>query len=367
MLSRSLILALFAMATPATAQLSQASQVDEGDQLARLQAEFAQNPQNADVLRRLAQAQAAEDDLVAAQRSIDRAYAIAPDDLDIQMARAYVLLWRGEIAAAAAQAQKVSARDPNYPELSQLEGAIALRRSANIDAPAQSALGGGTAYVNGGLSWIDRFGGSSDQWKTATIGYYKRLRPGTSLGGAVEYERRNVTDVRLTARLDQTFDRGSYYIGISGTPDADFREELGISGGGSLRLAPRLEALADARLARYPTATVAGFQTGLRYFPTDRLSFTVRAIELLDDKLRIGGSLRGDLIVGRDNSLFATAALYPDTENSITRQVRAFAIGARVPVSDKIALRISGEDEKRDDSYHRQGVSLGLSLRFGNR
>ena len=75
--------------------------------------------------------------------------------------------------------------------------------------------------------------------------------------------------------------------------------------------------------------------------------------------------MRGDWNLGKDRSLFAGRATYPETEAGLTRRVRAVYAGAAMAVSDGLALRVTGEYERRAASYIRRGLTVGMIWRPG--
>ena len=314
-------------------------------------------PEDADLLRRLASAYAADGDLDTALTTIDRALQLAPQDNDIRLARARILLWSERQDEAMQQAEQVALADPDYPELAEVIASIRASRS--------SGPRGGIA-VSAGISQIDLRSGTSNSWERLAADVFLQFDT-TTAAASIEHEERAVGDTRLGVRLDRRTSFGSLYIGGAVTPSADFREEWSLSGGGEVRLAGNLTAHIDMRHSEYSANAVTSFQPGVTIAASPALSFTGRSILLLQSNgaLKGGGSLRTDYRLPSGSSLFLGGAVYPDTEAGITRTVSSVFGGAAIALTDTLALRVAGEYETRRQSYSRKGLTLGISWRFG--
>ncbi len=361
------MLALFFCAAPAHAQQgvadAQAALVDGEAQRAVtiLEALLARSPGNADLLRRLATAQAATGYLALALQTIDRAHALAPADNDVMLARARILMWQERLDEARDQADAVRAVAPDYPDLAELDAALATRQRTS-EGDAQRV----TLWLAGTLSDVRPVAGPSRRWKGATLAGAARIDDRVTISGAVEYEKRLQSDVRFAMRYDRSDEGVDVYAAIAAVPDADFRERWSVAAGGAVALANDWTLLLDARYARYATTSIVALQPGIRYRPVPALALTAQAINLFEDdgSHRFGGALRGDYDFGGDRSVFAIAARYPDTEAGITRQLRSLAVGGALPIAPNAMLRLSVGDERREASYRRQSVALGLSWKF---
>ncbi|WP_459787985.1 tetratricopeptide repeat protein [Alteriqipengyuania sp. 357] len=321
---------------------------------------LAANPDNPDLLRRLASVSAAQGNLAQAQKQIDRALALAPNDLDIQLARANILLWRGERAAAQRQADAVAVRAPDYPELDSLQARIAEDSARDSVRVTALAIGAGVSDID-----FDNRDGESWSSQTASVGLALSRNTGASL--AVEREERAATDVRISTRVDHRLGRNSVYISGSVVPNADFRESWSIGTGGEIALSDKATALVDVRYAEYRDRNVFAAQPGLRYAFDDTTSVTARTINLVGggEDFRLGGSLQFDYRPESTLGGFAVLASYPDVEADGVRQLRSGALGLIVPLADRFTLTTVGAYEDRENSYRRLSGTLVLGLRFG--
>ena len=355
----------FACASPACAQDSveaaqQALAAGDPEQaIAILQPMVDRAPGNADLLRRLAVAQAAGGNFATALATIDRAVAIAPLDNDIRLARGRILLWSGRTDEAAAEAERVAAIAPDYPDLAALQQAIAARRSV-----------GGLNYglaLSSGVSRIRFENGNSSTWYNSTLSGFGQIDPATTLTGTVNHEDRTRSDTRLSLRANRRVGKANIYLEGSATPHADFRERWGIAGGGEASLSHAVDALLDVRHAAYSTNSVTVVQPGLRVRPVEAIAITGRWINLFQSggDYRSGASARIDFDLGQERGIYAGGATYPDTEAGVTRRVHAVFAGAALPISAQATLRLAAEYERRDLSYTRRAVTLGFAWRWG--
>ena len=317
-------------------------------------------PDDPDLLRRLAMVEAGDGNLAEALSLVDRASQLAPDDLDVALARGYILYWLGEFDAAESAADLIAEHAPDYPELAVLQ--------ANLD---RSRDGGGfrlrALSVSGGLSDIAFENRASQTWtsQAATIAVDLSARSSVTIGLA--REERQATDTRLSARFDQRFGNGFAYIAASVVPKADFRERWSAAVGGEVRVAERLTAILDTRVAEYNTGAILAVQPGLRLDMGHDFAVTGKAINIFGggESYRLGGSLRFDYRPVTGPSLFAIAASYPDVEADGVRRLQSGAVGLAVPLSDRVSLSAATSYEDRKDSYRRLSGSLALAYRFG--
>lgn len=333
---------------------------EPGRARAILQGLLATSPQDPDLLRRLAMVEADDGRLEVAQATIDRAADLAPDDLDVALARAYILYWRGDRAGSRDAVAAIAARDPDYPELATLRSALMREEAADGVRLRSLTLGGG-------LSSITLRNGTSRTWNSQELVAAVDLSRRTTVALGVMREDRGVTDSRLSARIDQRIGDGSGYVAATVVPAPDFQEHWSLAAGGSVPLARGVAALVDLRVAEYDTGTITAVQPGLRVALGGDVSLTGQAINIFGggEGHRLGGSLRLDYRREDRPSVFAIAASYPDAEADSIEQLRSAALGVTVPLSGPLALTAAGSYEDRASSYRRWSGNLALTYRFG--
>lgn len=345
-------------------QVEAASQARAAGDIARardiLETLLAASPQDPDLLRRLAMIEADDGRLDTALETIDRAATLAPDDLDVALARAYILYWRGDLDAARTAVSAIAARDPDYPELETL-------RSALMQGDAGDAMRLRLLSLGAGLSSITLRNGSSQTWNSQEVVAAIDLSRRTTVALGVMREERSATDSRLSARVDRRVGDGAAYLAATVVPDPDFLEHWSLATGGELPVAQGVVALADLRLAEYDTGTIVSIQPGVRVAIGGDVSLTGRAINILGGGQghRLGGSLRLDYLREDRPSLFAIVASYPDAEAASVEQLRSAALGVTFPLSGPLALTAAGSYEDRANSYRRWSGNLALTYRFG--
>lgn len=325
-----------------------------------LRQKLATEPENADLWRRLAAVEAANGSLEKAYTAIGRATSLAPDDRDIQLARANILLWQDRLSLAGEQAGKVRAVDPDYPGLAGFDSAIA-RRQAEVSKFEPLSF---SAVL--GTSDIVFENGRHQNWQNAVVAVAFGNAERTIFELDADAERRTATDVRLSGRASTRIRNGSFYLGAGVTPNADFRDQWRLVAGGQILVTPGLRGTADLRLAKYNSGMSASIEPGISYMAAQGVTLSARMINLVDGDgdYRIGAAARANYEFANGHILFASAARYPDREADVTKQLRSFAVGGTINLASRWRLRLSASDQKREDSYHSQSVNLGLTYRF---
>ena len=320
----------------------------------------AERPDDPTFLRLLGSAYAAARRYNEAAVTLERAQRLAPADQDIALARARVELWAGRPARAREIAARIGRDQPGNPELDELD--MAIQRTSSERSAINLSVNYGVARV--------ALVGPNRTWRDASAAVDAAIGRGWILSADAERSDRQIaTDTRLRARVDRRFgDRGGFSIGFAITPNADFRERWGLRAGGDVRILPSVVAMIDVRHADYGPSNITVLEPGLRLETRDgRYSVAMRSINLWDEngRYRSGWSARLDAASSERLALFAGAATYPDTEAGITRRVDSVYAGAGIAVSGKLSLRLTGEYERRAQSYRRTGVSIGLRWRLG--
>lgn len=325
-----------------------------------LEALLVANPDDPDLLRRLAAVEAALGDLAGARNSINRALSLAPDDGDIKLARANILLWSNELAEARREAEELSASRPDYPGLREFYAS--LQRAQDSQALRLRSLHIGTS-----VSDVEFATGRSQSWFTqrAAVAITWAGNSGATLG--IEHEERQQSDTRIHGRVDLPISSDRIFITAGVTPNPDFRASWNIGAGSEIAIGSAGDFLIDASFAEYRSDDVVALGAGYRHRFMPELAVTARTINLFGGgaDYRFGGALRVDYTPAHAPEFFAIIASYPDTEIDGTRQLRAVAAGTMMSLSDNLQLRFSGEYESRKSSYERASVSFDLSWLFG--
>ena len=329
-------------------------------------AAFAQEAVSAEDLRIAARDQAAQGKMAQAQQTIEQALAIEPANLDLQIARANILLWKGEVQAAMTQADAVRSIDASYPGLADFDTAFLRQSRIQSQASVNASLLSVSAAA--GLADLKFASGRAAQWENAVIAVSYGKRNGTVVVAELDAERREQIDVRVSARATKRMQTGSYYIAAGITPNAHFRDDWRISAGADTQLSRNLQGSLDVRLAHFDTGVFTAIEPGLTYRLAPRLSAGGRMINLFssDGHYRAGGAVRLDYESSNDGAFFVGAARYPDTEAGVTQTLQAYSVGAALAVDRHLRIRIAAAQETRQNSYRNRSVNLGLEFRFDN-
>ncbi|MDP3803578.1 YaiO family outer membrane beta-barrel protein [Brevundimonas sp.] len=316
---------------------------------------------------------------------LERVLAVRPDHVDARLNLGLALLALGRLDEAETAFLAVARQTPAYVDawvglarVEQRRGDLpAARRVAGEavrlapgDAEARALL----ASLASPPSWrVDITGARSrlsaglPDWTEARVSASRRLGEGWSAGGAVEVtERFDDTDVYLEARLDRAFDGGDLHVAVGGAPDADYRPEIALVAGGSVRLTRRFSATLDASVARYPTGTVTGLHPGVRVdLPGDRVQLSARWINVRDENgdHRSGYAAQARWQATNRIAFRAGYADAPESSEGATVDVEAWNLGTDLDVTERLTLRIGFLSEDRG-AYDREELSLGLGWRF---
>lgn len=319
-----------------------------------LQAASQEDP---DQLRRRAMIEAREGNLDLALTHIERASRLDPANLDIALARGFILYWRGDKQGAKRAASFVSQQRPDYPELEQLKAALA-RESKYGDMRLNSI------FVGARFSDIETIGGSQDIWSSQNLAVAFDISDDDKVVLSADRENRGSVDTRIGARIDHRIGRGHVYLSAAATPDPNFKESWSFGTGGEIAVSETLSVPFDLRIAEYAAGNVMAIQPGLRVSINPEFSLTARAINIFGDEegYRLGGSARADYAT-KSTSLFLVAASYPDAESDGLRQLRSVAAGVGIELTNTVGLRLSGSQERREQSYRRHAGSVTLIYR----
>lgn len=324
----------------------------------------AQTPDDPDLLRLLGTTYAFDRRYPEAIATLERAHELAPDDLDISLALVRAHSWSGENERALAMAQALSSQWPGNAEVGAVLATVTRAQQAGQDGPRAVTLG-----LAQGISRVTTRGGRRTWYDTA-VSLAVRPSARTTLVGEITREDRSGTvdtHLALTGSL-RIGTRGSAYLTLTGTPDADFREKTGVRGGGQWALAPVLDVVSDLRYGKYANGVEAfSASLGARLHDrADRYALTVRSITAWNDwdRQSPGWSARLDSAIGARTQVYLAGATYPDTEAGVTRRFRALYGGLSQALGDDVVVRAGLGWERRRSSYTRRAANVSVSIGF---
>ena len=329
--------------------------------IAAFEALARQRPADADVQLNLGLAYIAAHRYDAADRALEAALRLAPDYRDARLAYARSALFAGDPATARKRLAPLSATSAGDPEVQalarQIDGAPAAAAAPvtwRLDlAHARSELSNGLGH-----------------WSSTIVALSARHGRDTGVLSVDRTERFGREDVFIEALGARAFGPNrDAWIAVGGTPDADYRPEFSVRGGGSARIDAKgawtTRLGADASWARYQVGDVRGLQPYAVLAWKERVSLTARAFLTVDelDDFRSGYAVRGDWSPRGDLRLYAGWADAPESSSGRTVTVRAASAGAAVDFSRALSLQLGFTHEMRD-AYDRDEVAIALTTRF---
>jgi YaiO family outer membrane protein len=357
-------------------------------------------------------AQAADETPIAAARALAEAkrynealnvlraaQSAAPGDLDIGLATARVLSWKGDYRAAEAHLDQLPASAQRNPETLTVRGNLAYYQSDLTQAKAiySEALAMAPDFVEArdGLQRVDAAlaaQGDAPKWQ-ADIGgehsgfsnsaqpdWNQQFVQATRLinGGKrvlhlrlTHYDQFGLADTEAelgaSARLS---DRLDLYGAVGAASNADFRPESRFVFGGSYRAHQTswggVWLTFDGRHDRYSSLTVNSAALGIRVANTNGWAVSSRRIRVDQGigEAITGYDVRVDGKITDTLRAFAGFADAPETVAAVTIVTRSIFTGLAWDVTPKTTLRAGYSRDDRENVYVRQGINVTLSQRF---
>lgn len=353
------------------------------------------SPRDGDTRLALARVKAWRGDHAGALSETDALLAEQPDNLEAKAWRGRVRLYQSEPELAADEFRSVLARDPgNVDALVGLGDAHAARGEAGAArASWQRALEidpGSTEAAER----LRRLVGVERRWRLDVAGFYSSFErqsrePWREATTQLSYLYSEDTQLHVRSEMSQRFGKIdtyfqagvdqkllpwlSGYAALGGTPDADFREENALLGGGVARVRGNDEVIGatfitiDVKRANYSAGVVETLSPGLQqYFLDGRLWLTgKRILSDAEDRRELRGWLvRADVRPMDWLGLYAGLADAPESAEGRTQAARSRFAGIMYDISETLSLRFDYLREDRRGSYVREQLGLGFGVRF---
>lgn len=307
-------------------------------------------PDHVDARLNLGLALLASGQLDEAETQFNRVLEQVPTYADARIGLAQVARRRGQLDVARAEVDRARQLDPNRPDARDLYRELnGIRTRIDLDV-SQSQM-------SGGLS----------DWQEQRLALtHSPSRDWTFTGSVERTERFDLEDILFDARVARRFERGHVYVGVSATPDADYRPQEALALGGSVRLHGAWEATLDTSVAHYPVGTVSSVQPGLAVdLAQGQVRLAGRWIQTWDE-LDISRSGFATSLVWYRNDRLRLRADYadaPESSSGLTIDVRTAGLGAEYDLTDRATVRAYALTEDRG-AISRTAFSLGFGWRY---
>jgi YaiO family outer membrane protein len=380
-------------------------------------------PQSAEAWNALALVQGYQERYAEALESVNRAEALAPNDLDIALTKARVLAWSMRYDEAARIVDRVTAARPKDSEALALRGRIAFYRAQNAEAARafNAALAADPQNLDAvlGLGDVERARGNEQaartyflrargidpgskdvadrlaakgpdgplwrldlggthssldrttlpDWSSQSIALSRVAGAGSYVtGGVGRYRRFGMTDVELTAAGGAPLMNGvSGRLEASVTPAADFLPRWRLAPSVAVNIMDDTALMLEGSVRHYATGTVSGFNLGgEQFFLERRVSVTGRFINAIDDAGKhLTGWSAGVTAIPMDRvSLRASYADAPESDAGIVADTRSWSAGVGYDITPNLTLRADFTHDNRRGGYLRDEVSVGVAVRF---
>ncbi|HEY8572280.1 YaiO family outer membrane beta-barrel protein [Phenylobacterium sp.] len=311
---------------------------------------------DADVWLNLGLAYSATGQFGPARRALEESLRLAPGYRDAEVALARLAYFREDFRGAKRLLGPTLSRDPMDAVAKDLATQVAgAERAVAASWRLDVALTQG--FLSDGLP--------SSSGQAVIVG--RTFASGLNLVAGIDHQRQfgredTYVEVRAAARWG--------YLGLGGTPEADFRPEWAVLGGlagPSRPLDPdwTYQLGADAGWARYLVGDVRTLTPWLTVARDEGFDLTARWINVLDerDEHRMGYGIAAAWRPMARLALFAGWSDAPEATDGITTDVRAVSLGAAVDIGESTTLRLSSVREDRT-TYQRNDLTLSLTRRF---
>jgi YaiO family outer membrane protein len=333
---------------------------------------------------------------------LDKAHAENPRNDDVKLATIRVLIWKGDYTAADHNLQDLSHKENANADVQLLRATLAYRRQdyAGAQKIYRQILVENPGYTDAreGLERAEaaQVAPSSPvyRWKVDAgydySGFPRRPQPGwnqefmqlthffdktrTALHGKItRYNQFTNIDTEVEAGIDHTFSDAltSSIYGMV-TPEAGFRPQYRIGGGGAWRIIKREQGFLplwltlDSRYDTYASTQVLTINPGARLelWPGWSVAAKLITVDPQGDNRIYGQEFRLDGTITEALHFYAGYADAPDTEAAVTVQTKTWFGGLAADITPRTTLRVGYAHDDRTNSYIRHGVNASVSYRF---
>ena len=242
---------------------------------------------------------------------------------------------------------------------------------APAPSPATTPAGPITVYASFSTARVAYFNATArETWSSLTAGVVVPLgtNAALTLESAPEW-RADVLDARTSVQVDARLSpRLSGYLQVAATPKSHFKEIWSVTGGLDRTLTRSFGLAIDGRVATYYTGTFVSVSPSVRFNPPKLpIELSGKWINLWNAQGHhdIGWAARVAYDFKQVNSIIIGAADYPDSEAGQAGRVRSLYAAAIVQLSRRATMRLTVDQDTRQFSYRRTGITLSVSWKLG--
>lgn len=296
-----------------------------------------------------------------ARRTLNELMSESPNNADLLVAMGNLEYYQGHLSAARKNYVQALELAPNYTDAS--------RGLSNIDK-AEAAARGTVWRIDGGVGLSSFKRRDQDDWDEEFLRVEYAPSEIAYHASATRYNRFGETNVQVMAGISDAV-RGGWDWGLEAgfTPDALFRPELSLGARvgkavkteGGTTLYPEMR----YRFDNYDASDIHTVQPGLTAYLENGVILSARAIATLQsrEKDQIGWLAEGRVPVSDRLQLRAGFANAPEAINGVAVTTQSLFGGATYSVSETLDLHINAARDDRENSYIRNSVNVGFTVK----
>jgi YaiO family outer membrane protein len=289
----------------------------------------------------------------AAREAFLRALEIAPDYDDAKLGLARLAYRSGDLPAARAWINRISARRSDDPELH------SLRRAVDAAATPQATWRwdavAGYSSLSDGLA----------PWREASIAMSRRSGRSSVGLGVERVQRFGRHDTYGEVRFNRRFSHGAWGVALGGASDPTVKPEAAIRFEYATPEDRAAKFETALTLARYPVGQVDTLSLRARRQIASPLQLNATGVLVRDetDEIRTGYGFGATWQAHRRLLIDASWVDAPESSEGVTIDVRAAILGVTAEFAGDVRVRVSVMREERD-AFDRTEFAVSLSRTF---
>jgi len=343
-----------------------AAEADYDSMIALLESELEENPDHAYLQLELARAHAWKGNHEKAARlltGLERRY---PDNPDVGLVAGYLAYYQQDYETARNKFEGILDAYPGYEDAR--DGLENVERALRRPVPQNWS-------VDTGFEWSTFDRQDRPDWFNSFVQLTRRINEGRSAVHAriERYDQFENIDSYYETGISHSFgDRLYGYVRAGITPEADFRPDYRLAGGGAFRLTPPTRLAVpiwltlDMRYDKYADTEIVNADPGLRavFAPGWAASTKIITVNEAGKDTLYGWLGRLDGRLFDDLGFYAGYANAPETVAARTVDTVTLFGGLSLDLTPRHTLRLGYTRDDRQNSYLRHALSASVSFRF---